>query len=81
MSSLAWKVNRLRLMGAPEILWRVRQLAQKKASKMGVGLVHRPPAPSLARSGAPFLDCGAAGVDTASVRAAAIWMSLKSANA
>lgn len=71
MSSLAWKVNRLRLMGAPEILWRVRQLAQKKASKMGVGLVHRPPAPSLARSGAPFLDCGAAGVDTASVRAAA----------
>ncbi|WUR14829.1 alginate lyase family protein [[Empedobacter] haloabium] len=71
MSSLAWKVNRLRLMGVPEILWRVRQLAQKKASKMGVGLVGRPPAPSLARSGASFLDCSAAGVDVASVRAAA----------
>ena len=28
MTTLAWKINRIKLMGVPEILWRVRQLGQ-----------------------------------------------------
>jgi len=55
MTSLAWKINRLKLMGAPEIAWRVRQLVQKKASKFGVGLALDPPAPALVRLGAAFV--------------------------
>lgn len=47
MTSLTWKLNRLRLMGAAEVCWRVRQLAQKKASKFGIGLVRNLPEPSL----------------------------------
>jgi uncharacterized heparinase superfamily protein len=55
MTSLTWKINRLKLMGAPELAWRVRQLVQKKASKLGVGLVSSPPEPSLDRFGAAFV--------------------------
>ena len=43
MSSLAWKINRLRLMGVPELAWRVQQVAQKKAAKFGLGLVRQVP--------------------------------------
>ncbi len=71
MSTLAWKVNRLKLMGVPEILWRVQQLAQKKASKVGIGLAHTPPAPAMARFGATFIGDPAQGVDVAALRAAA----------
>lgn len=46
MTSLVWKLNRLKLMGGPEIAWRVRQLLQKKASQIGIGLCGQPPAPS-----------------------------------
>ncbi|AVR95986.1 heparinase II/III family protein [Pseudoduganella armeniaca] len=70
MSTLAWKLNRLKLMGAPEIVWRVRQLAQKKASKLGVGLVAKPPAPNLSAMGANFIG-DAAGIDVAALRQAA----------
>jgi hypothetical protein len=69
MTSLAWKWNRLKLMGVPEIAWRLRQLAQKKASAYGYGLVAQCPAPSLARFGGRFMD--GAGADAGSVRAAA----------
>lgn len=44
MTSLVWKMNRLKLMGPAEIAWRVRQLLQKKASKIGFGLVRGVPA-------------------------------------
>jgi hypothetical protein len=71
MSSLAWKINRLRLMGVPEIVWRVQQMTQKKASKIGLGLVGTPPAPDLARFGASILDDAPAGIDTPALRAAA----------
>jgi hypothetical protein len=54
MTSLAWKWNRLKLMGGAEIAWRVRQLLQKKAVRLGMGLAGQPPAAG-ASSGAPFL--------------------------
>ncbi|GGC02699.1 hypothetical protein GCM10011572_25830 [Pseudoduganella buxea] len=56
-------------MGVPEILWRVQQMAQKKASKVGFGLVAKVPAPSLARFGAPFV--AGAPQDVAALREAA----------
>ncbi len=71
MSSLAWKINRLKLMGVPELAWRVQQLVQKKASKLGVGLVASPAAPDLARLGATFIGDPAAGTNVAALRAAA----------
>lgn len=71
MSSLSWKINRMKLMGAPEIAWRVQQLLQKKASKLGIGLVAKAPAPNLGATGAPFIAEPAAGVDVAALREAA----------
>ena len=72
MTSLAWKVNRLKLMGPREIFWRVQQLLQKKASKAGWGLVRHVPAPALERLGAVWLHVdAAAAVDRAPVQAAA----------
>jgi hypothetical protein len=71
MTSLAWKMNRLKLMGAPEIAWRVQQLVQKKAGKLGLGLAARPPEPSLTRFGVAFVGAPADGVDLAALRAAA----------
>jgi len=71
MSTLAWKIRRLKLMGAPEILWRVRQLAQKKAGKLGIGLAAKAPAPNLQATGATFIAAPAAGVDVAALREAA----------
>ena len=71
MSTLAWKINRMKLMGAPEILWRVSQLAQKKASKLGIGLAAKAPPPNLGVTGAPFIAEPAAGVDVAALREAA----------
>ncbi|QGZ43276.1 heparinase [Pseudoduganella flava] len=60
-------------MGPAEIVWRVTQLAQKKASKIGVGLAARPPAPSLARFGATFVGAleGGDGIDVVALRASA----------
>ena len=55
MSSLIWKLNRLRLMGSAEICWRVIQMAQKKASKLGVGLIATVPAPVFSRPVSGFL--------------------------
>src|SRR5471032_2878070 len=55
MTSLAWKINRIKLMGAPEIAWRIAQIVQKKACKLGVGLWMRPPAPVAAPSGIALL--------------------------
>ncbi|WP_342118549.1 heparinase II/III family protein [Pseudoduganella sp. OTU4001] len=55
MTALAWKLNRLRLMGGAEIAWRVQQLVRRKAGAIGLGLARRPPPPALERFGAPFL--------------------------
>jgi len=56
MTALAWKINRLKLMGPAEIAWRVRQLARRKAAAFGLGLASYPPAPSLQRFGSSFLE-------------------------
>jgi hypothetical protein len=56
MTTLAWKLNRIRLMGMPEVLWRTRQLLQKKATKAGIGLALSPPAPNVARYGKAFIQ-------------------------
>jgi len=73
MTALAWKINRLKLMGPAEVAWRVRQLARRKVASMGFGLANYPPSPSLARFGAGFLVEGAApaGIGAAALRAAA----------
>jgi len=55
MTALAWKINRLKLMGAAEVAWRVHQLARRKAAALGLGLASHPPAPVLERFGAPFI--------------------------
>lgn len=70
MTTLAWKFNRLKLMGVPEIAWRVQQLVQKKATRLGVGLAATPPAPELHRLGASFLS-GTPNIDVLAVRVAA----------
>ena len=49
MSSLHWKLNRLRLMGLGEIAWRAQQVVQKKLASAGVGLCPHPPTPQADR--------------------------------
>ncbi len=71
MTSLAWKFNRLKLMGLSEIAWRVRQMAQKKASALGLGLAPAPPAPAAGKFGASPWHADAAGLDAGALRAAA----------
>jgi hypothetical protein len=75
MTALAWKINRLKLMGPAEVAWRVQQLARRKAAAMGFGLADVPPAPALARFGASFLavrgNAAPAGINAASLCAAA----------
>lgn len=70
MTSLVWKLNRLKLMGAAEIAWRVQQLLQKKASKIGVGLVRGVPTPRPAPT-LPMLAADAGAIDGPSLLAAA----------
>ncbi|MES2159786.1 MAG: alginate lyase family protein [Pseudomonadota bacterium] len=71
MSSLAWKINRLKLMSVGEIGWRVQQQLQKKAARLGLGLVAAPPAPQPGRWGRPWLAAGDAGVAAAPLLEAA----------
>jgi len=56
MTALAWKINRLKLMGPAEVIWRVHQLARRKAAQMGLGLASHPPVPSFDRFGADFIS-------------------------
>jgi hypothetical protein len=73
MTALAWKINRLKLMGPAEVLWRAHQLARRKASALGLGLASYPPAPALDRFGPGFLGGAAApaGIDVGALCAAA----------
>lgn len=70
MTALAWKINRLKLMGPAEVVWRVRQLARRKAAAMGLGLASYPPVPALDHFGASFLAAPAQ-VDAAALCMAA----------
>ena len=38
MTSLVWKLHRLRAMGAPEVMYRLRHAAQVQWEKRGLGL-------------------------------------------
>ena len=60
MSGLAWKLNRLRLMGLAEIGWRVGQQLQKRWMASGFGLAKHPPAPRRFADVAPFVHAGPA---------------------
>ncbi len=71
MTSLAWKLNRLRLMGGREIAWRVGQEIQARAAGWGVGLVRQAPEPANPRWGKSFLSLAPEGLDLAALRAAA----------
>ena len=72
MTSLAWKLNRLRLMGPAEIGWRIGQALHKRAARLGIGMAYDTPAPSrLDRLGRDFIGAPAAGVDTTRLLAAA----------
>jgi hypothetical protein len=71
MTSLVWKVNRLRLMGMPELMWRVQQSLRKKACKLGFGLARKPPSPDTSSFGNAFIHVEAAVTDCQSVCTAA----------
>lgn len=51
MPELAWKLKRLRAMGAAEIVWRVRHAVQAQAERRGLGLARpAPPRAALGRA-------------------------------
>lgn len=70
MTTLAWKLNRIKLMGGAEIVWRFRQIAQKKAAKWGWGLVPQAPASRWPATAQPFIEAGQLSDDTALLAAA-----------
>lgn len=47
MSTLIWKINRLRVMGIAEIAHRIKQVLQSNLEKTGYGLATNPPSPSI----------------------------------
>lgn len=69
MNSLLWKLNRLRVMGAGELAYRVKQALQAKRERRGIGLA-RPGAPSD-RLGMPWCALQPGGLDIGPYRAAA----------
>lgn len=71
MSSVAWKINRLRLMGPAEVAWRVGQVLQRAGERAGLGLVQCPPPPSSPAAGWRLLHPDAARGGSAAVCAAA----------
>lgn len=71
MTSLQWKLNRLRVMGISEIAYRVRQQLQKKFFCHGFGAAKRPHSPSMNRFGKTFLCLEPVNLDRDSLVAAA----------
>jgi hypothetical protein len=71
MTSIAWKFNRIRLMGIAEVVWRVRQFSHKKTGQLGFGLAKSPPIPNTNRFGACFLSSCANEVNQSSIKIAA----------
>jgi hypothetical protein len=69
-SRAGWFINRLRLMSAPEILWRAGQSVWRRAGRAGLGLATTPPAPETSQRGADFVALPH-GVDAAPIAAAA----------
>lgn len=55
LSNLSWKLNRLRVMGAPEVVHRVRDAVQQRLQARGYGLALVPPPAARQRFGAPWL--------------------------
>lgn len=54
-ASLAWKINRLKLMSPAEIVWRVKKHGQKVAAKIGIGMLSSPPAADTGSFGKSFI--------------------------
>lgn len=69
MSGFAWKLNRLRAMGVAEIAYRVRQAAQARAERLGIGLAKT--AEPKGACGRPWLEALPRDFDVAAYRAAA----------
>jgi hypothetical protein len=69
LNPLLWKLNRLRVMGAAEITYRLRQALQARLERRGIGLAC-PGMPS-ARTGAPWVAGSPAIPDASPYRAAA----------
>lgn len=55
MSSLRWKLDRLRTMGGAEILYRIRKLGQARVERLGLGGA-RPSQPGLSQFGRAWLE-------------------------
>lgn len=71
MSNLAWKFNRLRTMGLPEIGYRIRQAVQTKAELFTVRPDHQSPSPDCSRVGNAWLSPLPRNMDSGLYRAAA----------
>jgi hypothetical protein len=71
MTTLAWKLNRLRSMSVPEVIWRARQSVSMHAGKIGIGLARNPPTPDVSVTGLPFVHTPSALVERGRVTAAA----------
>lgn len=69
MNNMLWKLNRLRTMGLPEILYRVQQNIQTQKEKHGIDLA-QPTAP-VGEAGRPWLSTLARDFDTILYREAA----------
>jgi len=71
MTTVAWKLNRLRLMGVSEIWWRVQQMATKKVANLGWGLAITPPPPITKAFGNSYLQLPSALNDLLALQSAA----------
>lgn len=71
MSNLAWKFNRLRTMGFPEIGYRIRQAVQTKVELLTVKWMQQPPVPDCSRFGNTWLNPLPSSMNSALYRAAA----------
>lgn len=71
MSNLAWKFNRLRTMGLPEIGYRIRQAIQTKTELLTARPNRRFPPPDFSRTGNPWLNPLPRNMDSGLYRAAA----------
>ena len=56
MSTIGWKLNRLRCMGAAEIIHRISNGLRATLEARGYGIAAQPPAPTTASSAMPWVD-------------------------
>lgn len=71
MSSLAWKINRLKLMSPAEVAWRVAKYGQKLTARFGIDSAKQPPAAKRSAFGASFVHFQSDADDVANIVVAA----------